>query len=180
MNLPNAITLGRMLAVPVVVWLILEGRGGLAFWVFVGAGISDAVDGALAKRFDLETELGRHLDPLADKLLLAAVYLTLGHLGLLPSWIVILVVSRDAAILGGAILASTIGKGMAIQPLLVSKVNTAAQIVLAGIVLAQSAFDFLPAAAGALVTPLVFLVATTTALSGATYLARWGRWAQSE
>ena len=179
MNIPNLITLARMLAVPVVVWLMLDGRGGPAFWVFVGAGISDAVDGAVAKRFDMVTELGRYLDPVADKLLLVAVYLTLGHVGLLPSWIVILVVSRDAAILGGAMLARTIGDGITIRPLIVSKVNTAAQIVLAGTVLAQSAFESLPVPADTLVTALVFLVAATTVFSGATYLVRWGRWAQS-
>ena len=102
MNLPNLITLARLLAVPLVVFLILQGLMTAAFWMFFAAGISDAVDGYLAKRMDAVTELGTYLDPIADKTLLVAVYVTLGIAGHVPTWLVILVVSRDLLIIGGA------------------------------------------------------------------------------
>ena len=104
MYLANIITLGRLLSVPVVVWLIIDGSMLPAFALFVAAGISDAVDGFLARRFNQRSELGGYLDPLADKALLVGVYVTLGHVGHLPAWLVILVVFRDVLIIGGAIL----------------------------------------------------------------------------
>src|SRR5277367_6169746 len=85
-NLPNFITLARLLSVPVAVWLILVGEFAAAFWVFVAAGVSDALDGFIAKRFDQRTRLGALLDPIADKSLLVAVYVTLGVAGELPAW----------------------------------------------------------------------------------------------
>src|SRR5436309_1617748 len=97
-NLPNLITLGRLFCVPLAIWLILDQRHAAAFWVFIGAGVSDGVDGYIAKRFNQRTRLGAMLDPAADKLLLAGVYLTLGYAAQLPLWLVILVVSRDLLI----------------------------------------------------------------------------------
>src|SRR5688500_12469917 len=90
MNLPNAITIARILAVPVLIWLIVSGEYLLAFWLFVLAGISDGVDGFIAKRFDQRTELGAYLDPIADKLMLVSIYVSLGLLRVLPPWLVIL------------------------------------------------------------------------------------------
>jgi len=90
-TLPNAISAARLLCVPLSVWLILAGRLDLAFWVFVGAGLSDAVDGYVAKRLGQSTTVGRVLDPVADKALLVSVYLTLGVGGHLPAWLVALV-----------------------------------------------------------------------------------------
>ena len=84
LNLPNLITLARLLSVPLAIWLIVEARYGVAFWVFVGAGVSDALDGYIAKRFDRRTRLGALLDPIADKALLVGVYVTLGIAGQLP------------------------------------------------------------------------------------------------
>ena len=104
MSPPNVISLGRLLSVPLTVWVILQGYFVVAFGIFVAAGVSDAVDGFLAKRFGMETELGRYLDPLADKALLVAVFITLGQMGYLPVWLVILVVSRDVLIIGGVLL----------------------------------------------------------------------------
>ena len=86
-NLPNFITLGRLLTVPIVVWLIVSGHFFWAFWVFVAAGVSDAADGFIAKRFNAESELGRFLDPIADKVLLVSVYISLGQQGHLVSWL---------------------------------------------------------------------------------------------
>ena len=106
-NLPNAITIARILAVPLMIWLIVSGDYLAAFWVFVLAGISDGVDGFIAKRFGLQTELGAYLDPLADKLLLVSIFVSLGMLRVLPAWVVILVVSRDILIVGGQIIDGT-------------------------------------------------------------------------
>lgn len=138
--LPNLITLGRILLVPVVVWAIASGQWGTAFAVFLTAGISDAVDGFLAKRLQLTSDLGALLDPLADKALIVSIYIALGITAAIPRWLVILVVSRDILIVGGVMLAWFVGKPMRVRPLLVSKLNTAAQIVLASIVLGSLAF----------------------------------------
>src|SRR6476469_8028244 len=140
LSIPNLITLARILLVPVVVWSIATGRMYLAFMLFLAAAISDAVDGFLAKRFGMKTELGAYLDPLADKVLIVSIYVTLGITGVIPLWIVILVVSRDFMIVGAIILSWLIARPVAIRPHLVSKVNTGAQIVFACLVLASHGF----------------------------------------
>ncbi|HUN52808.1 MAG TPA: CDP-alcohol phosphatidyltransferase family protein [Candidatus Sulfotelmatobacter sp.] len=172
MNPPNAITLARLLSVPLTIWLILQEAWSVAFGLFVLAGVSDAVDGFIAKRFNMRTDLGRFLDPLADKALLVSIYVALGMKGQIPAWLVILVVSRDVLIIGGALLAFAMGAGMKIEPLPVSKVNTVAQIALAAVVLGNLSLVMLPAT---LVTVLVWLVGATTVLSGASYLIHWSR-----
>ncbi len=134
-NLPNFITIGRILLVPVTVWLIISGEFLLAFAAFVAAGISDGVDGYIARRFDQRSELGAYLDPLADKALLVSIYVSLGFLKFLPAWLVLLVVTRDVLIVGAVILAWVVGKPMVVAPSMASKVNTVGQIVLAGLVL---------------------------------------------
>ena len=106
MNLANLITLARLISVPVVVWAILADEMALAFAIFVAAGVSDAVDGFIAKHFHTESVFGSYLDPLADKALLMSVYIALGHEGYLPMWLVILVVFRDILIIGGRIVIS--------------------------------------------------------------------------
>ena len=115
-NLPNAITIARILAVPLMIWLIVSGDYLAAFWIFVLAGISDGVDGFIAKRFGLQTELGAYLDPLADKLLLVSIFVSLGMLRVLPPWVVILVVSRDILIVGGVLLSKMINQPVRVQP----------------------------------------------------------------
>ncbi len=176
MNLPNLITLGRLLAVPVTVWLILEGYLSAAFWVFLAAGISDAIDGWIAKTFNQITELGRYLDPLADKALLVAVYVSLGATDHLPTWLVILVVSRDAAILGGVALARFLSLSSRIAPLWISKVNTGAQIALAAVVLEPFAFaDVADWFEGRVLTISIAIVAATTLASGLAYLVRFAQ-----
>ncbi len=142
MNLPNLITIARILLVPVVVWAIASHEMQVAFVLFLLAGVSDAVDGFLAKRFHMKSELGAYLDPLADKVLIVSIYVALGITEAIPRWIVILVVSRDILIVGGIMLAVFLGKPMKVKPVLVSKLNTAAQIVFACLVLAALAFGF--------------------------------------
>ena len=141
LNLPNLITIGRILLVPVVVWAIGSGQMQIAFLVFLIAGVSDAVDGFLAKRLGMTSDLGAHLDPLADKALIVSIYVALGVTEAVPRWIVILVVSRDILIVGGVMLAWFLGKPIQMKPVLVSKLNTVAQIIFACLVLGSLAFD---------------------------------------
>ena len=125
------------MSVPVIFWLLVTGQNKIAFFVFVAAGISDAVDGYLAKRFDWTTELGAYLDPLADKLLIVSIFIALGVRGELPLWLVIAVVSRDILIVAAVLLAWLLDQPVRIKPLAISKANTLAQIVLAATVLAD-------------------------------------------
>jgi len=172
MNLPNLITIGRILLVPLTIWLIVSDDFLLAFLVFIIAGVSDGVDGFLARRYKLHTELGRYLDPLADKLLLVSIYVTLGFQRHLPPWLVILVVSRDVMIIGAIMLSWLMDKPITVKPLLVSKANTLAQILLAGVVLAVLGFDFdIPL----LLTAGYILVAALTVASAALYMREWAR-----
>ncbi len=170
--LPNLISLARLLAVPFAVYLILQGAYTAAFWLFVAAGLSDAVDGFVAKRFCLQSTLGGWLDPLADKALLVSVYVALGHAGSLPTWLVILVVFRDVLIVGGVLLIFVINGGIAARPLYVSKLNTVAQIALVAAVLGGLGIDPRMMAA---VPALTWLVALTTLVSGGSYLVNWAR-----
>ncbi len=124
MSIPNLITLARILLVPVVVWAIAAGEMQIAFLLFLAAGISEPVDGFLAKRFGMATELGAYLDPLADKVMIVSIYVALGITGAIPRWLVILVVSRDIMIVGAVILSWLVDRPVKIKPLMVSKLNT--------------------------------------------------------
>lgn len=139
-NLPNLLTLFRIVLVPLAIWLIITGELRGAFYVLVVAGATDAIDGMIAKRFGMVTELGAYLDPLADKLLLVSTFIALGVREHLPSWMVILVVSRDVMIVSAILLAVVIGRPLKMHPLAISKLNTAAQIGLALLVLADEGF----------------------------------------
>jgi cardiolipin synthase len=172
LSIPNLITLGRILLVPVVVWAIASGEMRVAFLLFLVAAISDAVDGFLAKRFGMTTELGAYLDPLADKVLIVSIYLTLGFNGIIPRWIVILVVSRDIMIVGAILLSWLIDKPVTVKPLAVSKLNTTMQIIYAGLVLATFGFAL---DIDRLLTLVMALVAVLTLLSVGFYVAEWVR-----
>jgi cardiolipin synthase len=172
LSIPNLITLGRILLVPVVVWAIASGAMWIAFVLFLAAGISDAVDGFLAKRFGMTTVLGAYLDPLADKALIVSIYLTLGINNLIPRFLVILVVSRDILIVGGIMLSWVMGNPLKIRPLLVSKLNTVAQILFACVVLGSLGFNI---KADMLQLVLMGLVAILTLLSVAAYVREWVR-----
>jgi cardiolipin synthase len=172
LSIPNLITLGRILLVPVVVWSIASGEMRIAFFLFLAAGLTDAVDGFLAKRFGMATELGAYLDPLADKAMLVSIYVVLAVIGAIPLWLVILVVSRDIMIVGAVILSWLVDKPVALKPLLVSKLNTVAQIVLALLVIAARGFDF---DAHVAIVGLMTLVAALTSLSVVFYVAEWVR-----
>ena len=172
MSIPNLITLGRILLVPVVVWAITAGEMRVAFVLFLAAGISDAVDGFLAKRFGMATELGAYLDPLADKAMLVSIYVALGITDAVPRWLVILVVSRDIMIVSAVLLSWLVDKPVPLKPLPVSKLNTVAQIALACVVMASIGFGFEATVA---VMTLTALVTALTLLSIAFYVAEWVR-----
>ena len=172
LSIPNLITLARILLVPVVVWAIASNHMLFAFLLFAAAGVSDAIDGFLAKRFGMASELGAYLDPLADKVLIVSIYVSLGIVDGLPRWLVILVVSRDLLIVGGVLFSWLIGKPVSVKPHPVSKLNTAAQLLLVGLVLAALGFGF---DAGWALTLMVAAVAALTLMSVALYLREWIR-----
>ncbi|WP_245615030.1 CDP-alcohol phosphatidyltransferase family protein [Muricoccus aerilatus] len=166
-TLPNVITLARLCIVPVVVWLVIQHRLDIAFLLFVGAGVSDAVDGWLARVRNARSFLGSILDPMADKALLVSVYVTLAIIGVLPDWLAILVVFRDVLIVGGLMVLALMGARPAIRPLFVSKLNTAMQIALAAAALFLRGYGF---DGGWLMPALIGCVAGTTIASGAAYV----------
>ena len=164
--------MARLVSVPLIVWLMIDDRYAGATLLFIIAGISDAADGFIAKRFGASSELGAYLDPVADKALLVSVFATLGFKGVLPAWVVVLVVSRDIFIIGGIILSYLLSNPVAMRPLWVSKFNTAAQILLIALVLGErsGASIFQP-----LLTVTVLAVAGLTVASAAAYLVEWVR-----
>ena len=172
MNLPNAITIVRFLLVPVVVWAIATHQMQIAFWLFATAAISDMLDGFFAKHFGMTSEFGAHLDPLADKAMLVSIYVMLAVAGKLPLWLVIAVVSRDLMILAAVMMSWMMDRPIKIRPLMVSKVNTLAQFLLAALVLAAGAFGIDP---GNALTLGFVAVGVLTGLSAAAYLLTWMR-----
>jgi cardiolipin synthase (CMP-forming) len=171
-HIPNMLTLVRILLVPLTVWTLSHGDYELAFFAFLLAGITDGADGFIARRFKLQSKLGEYLDPLADKLLLVSVFVTLAIMQVLPPWVAILVVTRDVLIVGAIVLSRVLEKPVVIKPLMISKINTVAQICLAIGLLGSLAFGD--------IHPLVLLVANLavaflTAASGAVYMAMWFR-----
>ncbi len=171
-SLPNVITITRILLVPLTVWLIIGRQFELAFLVFLVAGVSDGVDGYLARRFNLQSELGAYLDPIADKALLVSIYVSLGILQVLPVWLAIIVVTRDVLIVGAVLLAGVMDKPVKVRPLWISKVNTVAQIAFAGAVLLALATDW---PLGRLLATGVAVVTVLTLASGALYMRDWVR-----
>ena len=171
-NLANLVTVGRLLMVVPLVWLIVTERLQGAFWLFVAAGASDVVDGYIAKTFNARTDLGAYLDPLADKVLLNGIYLALALVDWLPAWLVVMVISRDLLIVTGVIWIRRRNSVFRATPLVVGKINTFAQILLAACAIAHAGgwIDL----AGEVGT-LIVVVALTTLLSGAGYLVQAAR-----
>ena len=170
-NLPNIITFGRLCAVPVAIWLTLRGQFAATFGIFALAGLSDAVDGWLARRRG-GSALGAMLDPLADKALLVSMFVTLAVVGVLPDWLAILAVFRDLVIIGGLLVMWQLAMPVRIRPLLISKLNTALQLLLVGFALLLRGFDL---HAEPLLTALIWAVAASTLLSGAAYVWKAAR-----
>ena len=165
-NLPNVITVARLCAVPVAVWLALRHHLAATFVVFSIAGVSDAVDGWLARRRG-GSALGAILDPLADKALLVCMFLALAHLGVLPVWLVALAVGRDALIVAGLLMLWLRGAPVTMRPLPISKLNTALQLLLVGVALLLRGFGLQAEPA---LQALIWVVAATTVASSAAYI----------
>jgi cardiolipin synthase len=169
-SLPNLITLGRLVLAPAIVAMIATQRWKEACIVFIIAGVSDAVDGWLANTFDLRSELGAYLDPVADKALIVSIYVSLAIVEVLPATIAILVVARDIMIIGAFMISLIMRKPIKVKPLTISKLNTAAQISFAAMVLGVKAFDF---PAGVWFDGSLYAVAALTLASTAAYFGQW-------
>ncbi|MBF0613388.1 MAG: CDP-alcohol phosphatidyltransferase family protein [Magnetococcales bacterium] len=170
MNLPNALTLLRVFLVPAFIYEVMEDHYDMALWFFLVAAITDGLDGFIATRFNQRTEVGAYLDPLADKLLLMAGYLTLTYKGHMDYWLTMLVVGRDMLIVGGAILYQILTNALRMEPLMVSKVNTVMQIVLLVMVLFHLNHGW---PLSTLVEITIILVVLTTVVSGVSYALVW-------
>jgi cardiolipin synthase len=169
--LPNAITLVRIGLVPVFIVVLKAQDYAVALLVFAVAGLSDGLDGFIAKRFNLVTRLGAILDPLADKVLLVSAYIMLTILGHLPFWLVLTVGFRDLLIVAGYLVYTSLIGSVAMRPTYLSKFNTFLQITLVVAILVQQAMG-LPLAL--LVQILVYGVFITTVSSGVHYVWIWG------
>jgi len=170
-NLPNAITVSRIALVPVLILLLKSQDYVPALIVFLIAGISDALDGYIAKRYNLVTGLGAILDPLADKILLVSAYIMLSFLGHVPFWLVLSVAFRDLLIIGGYLVYISLVGAVQMRPSYLSKLNTVMQILLiVAILVQQAASSFFPV----LTNGLIIAVLITTVASGAHYLWIWG------
>jgi len=167
-NIPNCITIIRILLIPVLVIFLLEGRLISAFWVFVLAGVSDALDGFLARALKQKTDFGAFVDPIADKLLLTTSFVTLAALDFLPKWLAVLVVSRDLLIVGGIGVLMLYDRPFEIKPAFVSKITTFLQLLTVVLMLGQEYV----APLFVLRDPLIVLTSIFTILSGAHYLIR--------
>ena len=135
MNFANIITVVRLLFTPIIIWLIFSSYYYLGLIFFVFSGLSDALDGFIAKQFNQRTILGSYLDPVADKTLIVSSILALGYMGAIPSWLIILIVSRDLAILGAVIISWLVERSLKIEPIISSKINTFLQIFYIGLIL---------------------------------------------
>lgn len=164
--IPNLITALRLVTVPLLVWWLFDGQFYNALLLFILMGLSDALDGYLAKYFGWKTTLGAYIDPAADKAMLIGAYVTLGALHLLPHWLVFIVILRDVAILAGALAYNFATRRLEIQPTLISKLNTFVQIVLI-LAVTYSQLNSMPAL---LIQTLIGLAVFTTVASGLDYL----------
>ncbi|HUL10747.1 MAG TPA: CDP-alcohol phosphatidyltransferase family protein [Methylococcaceae bacterium] len=171
-HIPNIISVFRIILVYPVVHFLLARRFDWALALFVVAGVSDALDGFLAKHFNWQSRLGSYLDPLADKLLLVSCFLGAGWLGLIPIWLVVAVLLRDLVIVTGAIAYYFLLRPFEGRPHLTSKLNTFFQLVLIVAVLFHQGVAALPAS---LLSFLIAVVLITTLISGAIYVYVWGR-----
>lgn len=170
-QIPNAITIARMVAALPLLYFLIEGNSPVAFWIAIVAGLSDSIDGYLAKKFDWRTALGGLLDPIADKLMLSVCFIGLAWQHAIPLWLCGLVLGRDVVIVTGAwVWWKTIGPFKP-MPSLISKLTTFFQIVYVGLMLANLAFGFVPETALSL---LLWLVIGFTLASGLDYFIRYG------
>lgn len=170
-DIPNLITLTRILLLLPMVLMMLARDYSTALVLMLVAGFSDALDGFLASRFGWQSEFGAKLDPLADKLMLVSSFLTLGFIGLVPAWLVWLVVGRDVIIVAGAFAFHFFIGPFTAKPTWISKLNTLVQVAYVLLVLSDAAFGWFGDRAALM---LAFGAALTTVMSGVDYVVTWG------
>lgn len=168
MNIPNSLTLLRILLIPVYIGCMTYGRFGWALIVLLLAGLTDALDGPIARRMNQRTQLGTFLDPLADKLLLTSSFVALSVLHLVPSWLVILVVSRDVILLLGTAVAHLLNTPLDVTPTFLGKGTTLLQVSYVVLVI----FFTWRGRMLASLTPLMVVMVAFTLASGLHYLYR--------
>ena len=171
-HIPNIICILRILLVVPIVIALRDGEFTIALVLIFIAGFSDVLDGFLARQFDWRTRLGGLLDPLADKLLLVTVMLTLTSLDLVPWWLTFVVIGRDVVIISGAIAYNLLIEMVKPEPTIISKINTMLQLLYIVLVIAQQAFGWPPAIAIILAGTGVFC---TSVVSGMDYVMSWSR-----
>jgi cardiolipin synthase len=173
-QLPNTITLARLFMVPALILVLKDEDYRLALLIFLVAGISDALDGYIAKKYNFVTQFGAVLDPVADKLLLVSAYIMLSIIGHVPFWLVLAVVSRDLFIVGGYMVVTSLMGAVTMNPSLLSKLNTLMQIILVIAILADQAAGQSHYQSHQLVlTGLIYIVLLTTIASGIHYFWLW-------
>ena len=178
-DIPNLISIIRILLVLPIIGALSDYQFGLAMVLFAIAGVSDALDGFLAKQYHWESRLGSILDPLADKLLLVASFATLTWLGFIPSWLLWLVLGRDIMIVSGGVAYHYLFGKFKLLPLWSSKINTLFQILLVFVVIVQHYADL---SIKIWIEAGISLVVFSVIISGAEYIIVWGRraWQQNK
>lgn len=180
-QIPNIITVLRILLVLPTAWFMWESRFLEAFVLMVVTGLSDALDGFLARRFNWMSKLGATLDPLADKFLVAAMFIVFTLQGHIPLWVALIVLLRDFTIIVGAGVYKVLYEEVEIAPTFLSKANTAMQIVTLCLVLASLLpFGFVTEFAALAVQPCFYLLAVLGFGSGLDYVVTWGSKAHRE
>lgn len=166
LTVPNIITLTRILLTPLFIILLIQKRYHQALWIFVLAGLSDMMDGLIARRWQQRSPLGTFLDPLADKLLMCSSFVTLSISHLIPSWLAVIVISRDLVLVLGVLLFKMVHFPVVVQPSLAGKLSTTTQVATVLLVLVVRTWDlpptFLPA--------LFWLTGGLTTVSGIHYI----------
>jgi cardiolipin synthase (CMP-forming) len=170
--IPNGLCFMRMLLLPPVIWLLVHEEFALTLWMFALAAVSDGLDGFLAKRFGWMSQLGKILDPLADKILLVGVFVTLAFMGLVPMWLAVSAVARDLVITAGALSYYALYGFPHGQPTVISKLNTLCQVLFLLVIIAARALGERWDVA---VTILGALVLITTVVSGLDYVITWSQ-----
>ena len=167
----------RIAMVAPILMYIVQGRYGLALFLFFVAAFSDGVDGYLAKRFDWHTRIGALLDPIADKLLVGGTFITLVMTDLIPVWLAVLVIVRDVVIVGGATVYNFLIKPIEGEPTRISKINTALQLLFVVFVLSRAGFGWPDKIA---ITIIGAGVVVTIVISGIDYVWSWARRARAQ
>ncbi len=174
--IPNAISLVRIALVPPILMLILQGQHAWALGLFFFAGFSDGLDDYLAVRFNWQTRLGGLLDPVADKLLVAGLFITLAWVGLIPAWLATVVILRDVVIFGGAVAYNFLIEPVQGEPSRISKLNTALELMFLFFVLSEAGFSWPEPIT---LTVLGASILVTVVISGADYVWSWSRRARA-